>query len=40
MVTLISEKVEYKNITTDNEGDFRVTKWLSNQEVTIINIYS
>ena len=26
MVALISEKVEYKNITRDNEGDCRVTK--------------
>lgn len=41
MVALISEKAEYKNITRDNEGDFRVTKWLSNQGVTtIISIYN
>ena len=26
MVALISEKAEYKNITRDNEGDFRVTR--------------
>ena len=26
IVALISEKVEYKNITRDNEGDCRVTK--------------